>query len=260
MLVGLAPGRPLGSGIERDPGLGGGLGQAPGIDVLGQRDPEIDPADRPPVVGRRAEALVEGLDHGLGLGPQHRKDTRHVGVEMGRQVFRQNHLFQGAAAAVGLQRQDVLHHPPGRHQVADPQGRGDGLGEGAAVEHAAVLVQGMDRRGPLAAPDQVGITVVLEDRHVVLAGQGQKLQAPLAAHDGARGVLDGRDGEDVLGLAASAFQVGQGGGQPVHAHAAVVQVDPQGFHAAAVQAAQGAGVVLGLDDYQIPGVQEQGVH
>ena len=64
---------------------------------------------------------------------------------------------------------------PRRDDVADAQRRRDRLGERADVDDAAVLAHGVERRRPLAVPDQIGIAVVLEDRHAVLLGEPQQL-------------------------------------------------------------------------------------
>ena len=49
--------------------------------------------------------------------------------------------------------------------------RRDRLRERADVDDVAGLAHGVERGRTLAAPDQVGIAIVLEDRHAVVFGQ-----------------------------------------------------------------------------------------
>ena len=64
-----------------------------------------------------------------------------------------------------------------RDDVADAQRRRDRLRERADMHDAAGPAHGVDRGRPLAVPDQVGIAVVLEDRHAVRLGQLQQFGA-----------------------------------------------------------------------------------
>ena len=82
---------------------------------------------------------------------------------------------------------------------------------------------GVERGRALAVPDQVGIAIVLEDRHAVLLGRAEQLGAALLRHDGAGRVLHGRDGVDVFRPDAAALEVVERGRQRVHPHAVAVE-------------------------------------
>ena len=91
------------------------------------------------------------------------------------------------------------------------------------MDDVAMLAHGVDRGRALAVPDQVGIAIVLEDRHAVLLRQLQHLGAARLGHDGAGRVLHGRDGVDVFRRDAAALVVGQRGRQRIHPHAVLVE-------------------------------------
>src|ERR1700761_8267541 len=65
-------------------------------------------------------------------------------------------------------------HVPRRHDIADPQRRCDRFRERADMNDVAACTHGVDCRGAFAVPDQVGIAIVLEDRHVILLGEFQE--------------------------------------------------------------------------------------
>ena len=82
---------------------------------------------------------------------------------------------------------------------------------------------GIERGRALAVPDQVGIAVVLENRHAILFGELQEFGAARLRHDGAGRVLHGRDGIDVFRRDAAALEIGERRRQRVHPHALMVQ-------------------------------------
>ncbi len=175
---------------------------------------------------------------------------------MRRAIFRQHHLFQRAASGVGLQCQHPRHHFPGRDDEADAQGRRNRFRERADVDDAAVPAHGVDRGRPLAVPDQVGIAVVLEDRHAVLLRQFQHLRAAGLRHDRASRVLHGRDGVDVFRRDAAALVVGERGRQRVHPHALIVQGNADRLDAEPRQPGQCALIGLLLDQHGVAARQQ----
>ena len=212
-------GRPFRSRIDGDAGGERGLVELQRVDIVGQLYPQEDAALGVLEFSRGAELLVERFHQRVELGAQAARQLRHVAAEMRRAIFRQHHLLERAAAGVGLQRQHPRQHLPWRDDEADPQRRRDRFGKRADMDDAAVLAHRMERGRALAVPDQVGIAVVLEDRHAVLLRQLQQFGAARLGHDGAGRVLHGRDGVDVFRRDAAALQVGQRRRQRVHPHA-----------------------------------------
>ena len=179
--------------------------------------------------------------------------------EMRRAVFRQHHLLQRAGAGVGLERQRARHEFPRRDDVADTQRRRDRLGERADVDDAAMLAHGVDRRRALVVPDQVGVAIVLEDRHAVLCRQPQQLDAATFRHDGSGRILHGRDGVDVLRPDALALEVGERRGHRIGAHAVAVERHADHVHAHALHAVDRALVGLLLEQHGVAARQQRPV-
>src|SRR5262245_21145056 len=122
---------------------------------------------------------------------------------MARAKLAQYHLLQGAGAGVGLERENAGENVPARHDVADAQRRRDRFGKRTDVNDASAPAHGVERGRPPAVPDQVGVAIILENRHVVLFRQAQQLVAALFAQDRAGRILHGRDGVDVFGADAA---------------------------------------------------------
>ena len=196
-------GRPFRPGIDGDAARLRRLRQLQRVHDVGQLDPQEDAALGFLELGRGAELLGERLHQRVELGAQTPRQLRHMIVEMAGAEFGQHHLLQCAGAGVGLERQDARENLPRRHDVADPQRRRDRLGERTDMDDAGALAHGIDRGWAAAVPDQVGIAVVLEDRHAVLFRQLEQLETALLPHDGAGRVLHGRDGVDVFGVDAA---------------------------------------------------------
>ena len=108
----------------------------------------------------------------------------------------------------------------------------------------------------LALKYQVGVTFVLEYRHAVLFAELQHPVAALHGHHGASGVLEGRDGVDVLGVHAAGPQVFECLGQLVHPQPVVVNVYGDHVDLAAPDVAQCAGEAERLDDYRVALLQQ----
>ena len=74
------------------------------------------------------------------------------------------------------------------------------------MDDAAGPAHRIERGRPFAVPDQIGIAIVLEDRHAILRCELQELGAARLRHDGAGRVLHGRDDVDVYRLDAEPRQ------------------------------------------------------
>ncbi len=127
------------------------------------------------------------------------------------------------------------------------------------MNDAAVPVHRIERGRPFAVPDQVGIAIVLEDRHAVLRGELQELRAACLQHDAAGRVLHGRDGVDVFRRGAAALEVGERGRQRVHPHPLVVERDADHVYAEPGQPVQRALIGLLLDDNGVAARQQRRV-
>ena len=182
-------------------------------------------------LGRGAELLVERLHQRVELHAQPARQLGHMRGEMRRAIFREHHLLERAGAGIGLDRQRARKNVPAGDDVADAQRRRDRLRERADMHDAAVPAHGVDRRRPLAVPDQVGVAIVLEHRHAVRLRQLQQFGAARLRHDGAGRVLHGRDGVDVFRAHAAALEVVERVRQRVHAHAVAVERDADGVDA-----------------------------
>ena len=124
----------------------------------------------------------------------------------------------------------------------------------------AVLAHRMDRRRTAAVPDQVGIAVVLEHGHAVLLRQPQQFGAAHLAHDGAGGILHGRDGVDVFRPDIAPLKVGERGRERISAHALAVQRHADRVDAEQGEPGQRALKALLLDDDGVAARQEHPVN
>ena len=204
----------------------------------------------------RAEVLDEGVGQRfhphLQAGPQ----LVHVLLVMVLEKVRHHHLPQRPGAAVRLAGQHAAQHRPRRHHVAKAQGGRQGLGKGADVQNVVAVVQAIDGRRPLTFPDQVGVALVLEDRHAVFAAEAQHLVTTFHAEHRAGGVLQGGDGVDELGSDAVAAKVGERSGQGVHAHAVFVQWNANHVHVQLAPPAHHALIREQLGDDSVAGFQQ----
>ena len=117
----------------------------------------------------------------------------------------------------------------------------------------------MQRRRPLAVPDQVGIAIVLEDRHAVLFGEPQHVVPARFAQNRAGRILHGRDGVDVFRPDAAALEIVERRGERVHAHALAVERNADGVDAEPGPAIERALIGLGLGDDRIAARQQDAV-
>ena len=117
----------------------------------------------------------------------------------------------------------------------------------------------MDRGRALAVPDQVGIAIVLEDRHAIGFRKLQELGAAGHRHDGAGRILHGRNGVDVFRRDAAAIEVGERRRQRVHPHPLLVERDADHVDAEPVQPVQRSLIAVTLDDDGIAARQQRRV-
>ena len=119
------------------------------------------------------------------------------------------------------------------------------------------FAHGVDRGRALAVPDQVGIAVVLENRHAILLRQLQQFGAARLRHDGAGRILHRRDGVDVFRRDAAALEIGERCGQRVHPHALAVEWNADRVDAEPGQPVQRALVGFLLDDHGVATRQQR---
>ena len=127
------------------------------------------------------------------------------------------------------------------------------------MDDAAVPAHRIERGRALAVPDQVGIAIVLEDRHAILCCELQELGAARLRQDGAGRVLHGRDGVDVFRRDAMALEVGERGRQRVHPHPLLVKRDADRVDAKPGQSVQRALIGLPLDNNGVAARQQRRV-
>src|SRR5215469_3489437 len=99
------------------------------------------------------------------------------------------------------------------------------------MDHPAMPAHGIERRRPLAVPDQVGIAIVLEYRPAVLRGELEHFAASRLAQDRPGRILHGRNRIDVFRLYAAALERCEGVAERIHAHALAVERDADRFDA-----------------------------
>ena len=127
------------------------------------------------------------------------------------------------------------------------------------MDHAFAPGHGVERRRPLAAPDQVGIALVLEDHDAVFGGELQQLGAARLAHDGAGRILHRRDRVDVLGLDTLLLQLLELLLQHVEPQAFVVERDADRVDAELDEPGERAAVGLLLDQDGVALADQQAV-
>ncbi len=159
---------PFRSRIDRHAGFARNVAQLHGVDIVGQLHPKKDAARRIIELGRGAELLVERGHQRVELGAEALPQLLHVAGEVRLAIFGQHHLLEPASAGIGLERQHAREDRPRRHHKAEPQRRRDRLRERADMDDVLRLAQRIDRRRALAVPCEVGVAIVLDDRHAIL--------------------------------------------------------------------------------------------
>ena len=166
--------RPFGAGVEGDAGLGGGLHQLRDIDPVGQLHPQEDAALRLPRLDRGAELALDRLDHRVELvlaGPALSSSTWSPKF---CEKYSATTICSSAPVPLSASRLQAtirLMNVPVGDDVAEPQRRRQGLRERADMDDLRRVERIERRRRRAAAPGQVGVALVLEDRHAVFAGE-----------------------------------------------------------------------------------------
>ena len=111
----------------------------------------------------------------LGVAPAHAPDVAVIGAAFEHRS--ESVLFDQRRVPV----HDLLggcergSQPGGHDQVADPQGRGERLGDGAEIDHVVVALQRVQRRDRPGVVAILAVVIVLDHVGVVLACPGQQL-------------------------------------------------------------------------------------
>ncbi len=119
------------------------------------------------------------------------------------------------------------------------------------MDHAALLAHGIDRGRTLAAPGEVGVAIVFEDRHAIVARQLQHLGAAALGQDRAGRVLHRRDGVDIFRRDAAPLVVGERGSQRIDPDAVLVEGNADGIDAEPCEPVQRALIGLLLDQHGV---------
>src|SRR5690348_2114756 len=109
----------------------------------------------------------------------------------------------------------------------------------------------MDSGRPLAIPDQIGIAVVLEDRHAIFGREIEKRTPALLRHDRAGRVLHSRDGVDEFRLDVALLQRGQLLRQGIDAHAVAIEWNSNNLNAEPLEPIDRTLIAVLLDDHRI---------
>ena len=115
------------------------------------------------------------------------------------------------------------------------------------------------RRRPLSVPDQIGVAIVLEDRHAVFGGEPQQFEPARLVHDRAGRILHGRDGVNIFRPHRARFQIVEHIRQHVHPHAAVVERNADSVDAEPRQPRQRTLIAGLLDDDGVAAVEQNAV-
>src|SRR5262244_3673088 len=127
------------------------------------------------------------------------------------------------------------------------------------MDHAAGLAHGVERWRPPPAPNQVGVAIVLEDRHAIVLRQPEKLASAMLRHDGAGRILHGRDRVDVLRPDVAALEIGERRRQCLHTHAVLVERNADRLDAQAIEPRERALIGVLLDDNGVAACEQHAV-
>ena len=147
------------------------------------------------------------------------------------QIFAQHHLLERAGAGIGLERQHARQQLPLGDDVADAQRRRDRFGERADMDDAAVLAHGVERRRPPAVPDQIGVAIVLEDRHAVCSRRAAAARAGALRSGSCRSDFARSGWCRCISAGRAALEIVERGGERIHAHALAVERNADGVDA-----------------------------
>ena len=222
-----------------------------------QGEPHEEAAVGPPVAGVRAAVPVERVAEAVELARVDGAQPLHVAVE----VAAADDLGHGAPQ-VGARAHVVAHRrhavdERGRGQVpAQPQPRGDDLGEGGHLDGQLAAGEGEERGRRLAPEPDLPVGVVLHERQAVLARQLQQAFAARAGERHARRVLVRGDAVEQLGAPPLVGQPPQGRLREVHAQAVLVHGHGLDARAEGADGAQAAGEGGALHEHGVAGVEQ----
>src|SRR5690606_29066107 len=168
-----------------------------------------------------------------------------------------HHLLDGAGSGIRLQRQDAAHDRPARDDVAEPQRRRDRLRKRADIDHAVIAGHAAHGLRTLAVPHEVGIALVLEDRHAVALAELDHSLAPLGRQDARRRILYRWDRVEILGPYALGLEVGEDTPERFDVEALLVERRRNHVDAEAPHSAQKAAVTRFLDDDRVTLFEQQ---
>jgi hypothetical protein len=124
------------------------------------------------------------------------------------------------------------------------------------VDDAAAVAHGVERWRPPAVPDQVGITIIFENRHVVRLREPQQLTPARFTHNRASRILHGRDDIDVFGADAAPLEVIERCGDRVNAHAVIVERNAHRIDTQSCKPRQRALIAFLLDENGVTGCEQ----
>ena len=188
------------------------------------------------------------------------RQAADVIVEILREILGNDHLVEGAGAAVGLA---LTGDQPAQDlgdgdRVTEAQRRRQGLRERADVDHLLRVHRIEGRRaGPV--PGQVSVAFVLEHRNPVLARQRQQRLAALARQDRTSRVLHGRNRIDVFWADPFAPEILNDAGETVDRQALVVKRRADDVDAQPLQFGQGAAIGELFEDDGVAMLEQQAV-
>ena len=129
--------------------------------------------------------------------------------------------------------------------------RCENLRQRAEVHLPRALVEGVERGDFLTLEVDVAVAVVLHDDAAVLPGDAQQLQAALARHDEAGGVLVAGEHVDETRRSALAAQAFQRARERIGAHSPAVDRYPDHFDAQSAIGANGSGIAILFHDHDV---------
>ena len=186
--------------------------QVGGVDVVGQRRPDEQPAARPGPLRLAREVLVERLEQHVAPPPVVlAQDGEHVAPVALREVLDDEVLGERRRAEVGalLAEVELLEHGARGGGPAEAEPGREDLRERAEVDHVLAAVERVERRQRLALVAQQAVGIVLEHEDLALLGDLDQPAAAIQGHRHAGRVLERRDRVDELRRAALLARAGR---------------------------------------------------
>ena len=127
------------------------------------------------------------------------------------------------------------------------------------MDDAAVFAHGIQRRRTFAIPDQIGVAIVLEDRHAMLLGELEHFGTPRFWQNRAGWILHRRHRVNVFRANVAALEIVERRGQRIHAHAIAVERNADRVDAKPRPAIERALIGFGFGDDGIAARQQNAV-